>query len=115
MKKNNGGSIINLSSLPAYSSSKGAIDSLTNLLAEAYAPDHNRVNVVALGWIETPLLTALKENKEINERLLSRTPMNRYGDPSVVVQVIAFLASTAASFVTGVTLSIDGGYLTSGI
>nr|WP_277302556.1 SDR family oxidoreductase [Pseudomonas viridiflava] len=98
----------------AYSTAKGAIVQITKSLAEAYAPDNIRVNAVASGWITTPLLAKIDDQPRI-DRLLSRTPMRRFGSAEEVAKVIAFLASDAASFVTGVTLPVDGGYLTTAI
>ncbi|GAB7528608.1 hypothetical protein PS3A_10170 [Pseudomonas sp. 3A(2025)] len=100
--------------LVAYSAAKGAIVQITKSLAEAYAADHIRVNAVAPGWITTPLLAKIDDQPRI-DRLLSRTPMKRFGSAEEVAKVIAFLASDAASFVNGVILPVDGGYLTTAI
>src|SRR3954470_18804071 len=111
-----GGSVITIASMyayfggasiAAYSASKGGVVQLTKSLAEVYAPDGIRVNSIAPGWIDTPLLTPLKEDAEIGERLLSRTPLGRFGDPEEVGTAVAFLASDAASFITGAVLPVD--------
>lgn len=122
-----GGSIVMVASMysffgggkrAAYSAAKGGITQLTKSLAEAYAPDHIRVNAIAPGWIDTPLLAPLKADQALSDRILSRTPpLGRYGTPPEEIgKVTAFLASDAASFITGVVLPpVDGGYLVTGI
>jgi NAD(P)-dependent dehydrogenase (short-subunit alcohol dehydrogenase family) len=114
------GSIVNMASMlsffggglvPAYSASKGGVAQLTKSLALAYAPDGIRVNAVAPGWIATPLTKALQEDPARAQPILSRTPLGRWGTPHDVAQAVSFLVSPAASFMTGVILPVDGGYL----
>ncbi len=97
---------------PAYAASKGGIVQLVKSLAQSYAPDGIRVNAVAPGWIDTPLLAPLKADKDISGAILGRTPLARFGDPEEIAKVASFLCSDHASFVTGATLPVDGGYLT---
>lgn len=97
----------------AYSASKGGIVQLTKSLAEAWAGDGIRVNSVAPGWIDTPLAEGL--DVESKSKILARTPMRRFGEAYEIGNVIAFLASDAASFVNGAVLPVDGGYLTTAI
>lgn len=113
------GAIVNLASMlsffggglvPAYSASKGGISQLTKSLAIAYAGDNIRVNAVAPGWISTPLTGALRADKSRSQAILSRTPLNRWGQPDDVTGAVLFLCSPAAGFITGTTLAIDGGY-----
>lgn len=101
--------------IAAYSAAKGGVVQLTKSLAEVYAADGIRVNSIAPGWIDTPLLTPLRTDPEIGGRILSRTPLGRYGSPAEIGSVVAFLSSEAASFITGAVLPVDGGYLVTGI
>ena len=113
------GSIVNIASMlsyfgsatvPGYSASKGGVAQLTKSLAAAFAPEGIRVNAVAPGWIETELLRPIVEDPDRSEAILSRTPMARFGDPLEVGDVVSFLVSNAARFVTGAVIPVDGGY-----
>lgn len=97
---------------PAYAASKGAIVQLTKSLAQSYAPAGIRVNAIAPGWIDTPLLAPLKADEAIASVILGRTPLARFGDPIEIAKAASFLCGDGASFITGVTLPVDGGYLT---
>ncbi len=115
-----GGSIVNIASMlsffggglvPAYSASKGGVAQLTKSLAIAYAPEKIRVNALAPGWIATPLTQALQDDGARSAAILNRTPLGRWGQPEDVAGAALFLCSSAAQFVTGVVLPVDGGYL----
>jgi len=97
--------------VPGYSASKGGVAQLTKSLAIAYAADGIRVNAVAPGWIATPLTQALQEDAGRTAQILGRTPLGRWGMPADVAGPVLFLCSSAAAFVTGVVLPVDGGYL----
>jgi NAD(P)-dependent dehydrogenase (short-subunit alcohol dehydrogenase family) len=117
-----GGSIVNVASMfsffgsglsPAYTASKGGIAQLTKSLAIAWAPDAIRVNAIAPGWIATPLTQVLQDDPARSAAILARTPLNRWGQPEDVAGAAVFLCSPAASFITGIVLPVDGGYLVS--
>ena len=114
-----GGSIINTSSIEGlrgtpwahgYVASKWGLTGLTKSLAIAYAGENIRVNAVAPGWIATPLTGALREDEARSQAILSRTPLNRWGQPEDIAGAVLFLCSPAARFITGAVLTIDGGY-----
>ncbi|MGI9499214.1 MAG: SDR family NAD(P)-dependent oxidoreductase [Geminicoccaceae bacterium] len=96
--------------VPAYCASKGAVTQLTKSLATEYARDGVRVNAIAPGWIATPMVQALIDDPVHNDPIMARTPMDRWGKPEEIAQGALFLASPAASFITGATLTVDGGY-----
>jgi NAD(P)-dependent dehydrogenase (short-subunit alcohol dehydrogenase family) len=122
MAKVNCGSIVNMSSvngvltiptIASYNVSKGGINQLTRVMALALAPHQIRVNAVAPGTIATELAAkAVLTSDEARARIMSRTPMKRLGDPSEIADVVAWLASDAASYVTGEIVTVDGGRMT---
>jgi NAD(P)-dependent dehydrogenase (short-subunit alcohol dehydrogenase family) len=114
------GAIVNMSSvnerfgLPdhvAYSMSKGGISQLTKAMAVALAPQGIRVNAVGPGTIDTPLLKDVVKDKAFRAKVLSRTPLGRFGRPDEIAAIVAWLASDEASYVTGTTVFADGGRL----
>ncbi|MBT5107953.1 MAG: glucose 1-dehydrogenase [Rhodospirillaceae bacterium] len=116
------GRIINLGSIQsfvhtpnsvAYTTSKGAVRNFTTGLAAELGPDGVRVNAIGPGLIQTPLNKAtIHEGAEIYDNFMRHTPMKRPGTPADIVGPAVFLASDLSQYVTGVTLPVDGGYLT---
>jgi NAD(P)-dependent dehydrogenase (short-subunit alcohol dehydrogenase family) len=114
-----GGSIINISSihgsvgmprLAAYAASKGGTDALTRTLALEWADQGVRVNSIAPGYFKTRMTEGLRESDVWSARLLSRIALGRFGEASEVVPAVLFLSSDAASYITGATLAVDGGW-----
>jgi NAD(P)-dependent dehydrogenase (short-subunit alcohol dehydrogenase family) len=96
---------------PAYSAAKTGIVSLTRTLAVEFAGDGIRVNAIAPGWIDTPLTKPIQEQlPDFNRRILERLPSGRWNTPDELAGLAVFLASPAASILTGVTIAADGGY-----
>ena len=113
-----GGSIVTVSSMwgiagasgeVAYSASKAAVIGLTKALAKELAPSGIRVNCVAPGVVDTEMNACYDE--EAMEALAEKTPLGKIGDPEEIAKAIFFLASENASFITGQTLTVDGGFL----
>jgi NAD(P)-dependent dehydrogenase (short-subunit alcohol dehydrogenase family) len=99
----------------AYSASKAGVDGLVRTLAVEYAP-RLRVNAVAPGYIMTDLVRRnLASGAIVEDTILSRTPMGRWGTPDDVGQAVQFLLSPASSFITGITLPVDGGWTSYGL
>lgn len=93
-----------------YNASKGALLQLTRALAVECAGDRIRVNAVAPGFIETPFTRSVLGNPDVKAWLLERTPLGRVGQPEDVANAVSFLGSDKASWVTGTTLLVDGGW-----
>jgi len=120
MRQGGGGSIVNISSQlglvgmadssPQYQASKGAVRLLTKLTALQYAQDRIRANSVHPGPILTPMTEKRRADPAIYERMVSRIPLGRYGEPDEVAYGVLYLASDESSFVTGSELVIDGGW-----
>lgn len=119
MRKSAGGTIVNVSSIfgavggfggsIAYHASKGAVRLMTKNAAIHWAKDGIRVNSVHPGFVDTPMIVAVKDTP-IEAAILGQTPMGRLGTPEEIGSVIAFVASPAASYMTGSEVYVDGGW-----
>jgi len=120
MRAAGGGKILNNGSMmslfatpwsPAYAASKGGMVQLTKALATAWAADGIQVNCFLPGWIDTDLTRkARREVDGLHDRVLARTPADRWGDIDDFQGIAVFLASRASDFVTGAVITVDGGY-----
>jgi 2-deoxy-D-gluconate 3-dehydrogenase len=120
MVKVGGGKMINIGSMMSlfgapyatpYASSKGGIVQMTRALATAWARDNIQVNAVLPGWIDTDLTKRARQQvQELHDSVEKRTPQGRWGVPSDLAGVTAFLASPASDFVTGTAIPVDGGF-----
>ena len=115
-----GGKIINTASVlsyqggiivPSYSATKAGIANLTRALANEWAPLGINVNAIAPSYFTTELTSAIREDVERSEALIARIPAGRYGEPEDLKGAAVFLASSAADFVHGTILPVDGGWL----
>ena len=114
------GKIVNLSSLlafqgglrvPAYAASKGAVDQLTKAFANEWARHGVNVNAVAPGYFETDMNAALLADAERSAQIFGRIPAGRWGKPHDIAGAVVFLCSSAADYIHGITLPVDGGWL----
>ncbi len=120
MKRAGGGKIINIGSMMSvfassyatpYASSKGAIVQMARSFAVAWAKDNIQVNAILPGWIDTDLTRKAREQVPgLHERVLARTPVQRWGDPGDFAGIAVFLAAPASNFITGAAIAVDGGY-----
>jgi 2-deoxy-D-gluconate 3-dehydrogenase len=120
MIPNGGGKIINIASMlsfqggirvPSYTASKSGIAGLTRLLANEWAGQGINVNAIAPGYFATSNTAALQADPKRNSEILGRIPAGRWGDPRDIGGAAVFLASSAANYVQGVVLPVDGGWL----
>jgi len=116
-----GASVVNMVSLsavravafvPGYASAKAGLATFTLTVGNLWAPEGIRVNAVAPGVIRTRMTAALDSVPALHDHEVGHTPMGRLGEPEEIAGVVAFLSSADASFITGTTLTVDGGYLT---
>ncbi len=120
LKASGHGSVINISSIfgtsggfgtsPAYHAAKGAVRTLTKNVALHWATEGVRVNSIHPGFIRTPILDQSR-GTEVWDAMTALTPMGRLGEPEEIAAAVAYLASDDASFVTGLELYVDGGYI----
>jgi 2-deoxy-D-gluconate 3-dehydrogenase len=120
MVKAGGGKIINIGSMMSvfassyaspYAASKGGIVQLARSMAVAWAKDNIQVNTILPGWIDTDLTRKAREQVEgLHDKVLARTPAQRWGTPGDFAGIAVFLAAAASDFITGAAIAVDGGY-----
>ena len=117
MLKNGKGAVVNTSSMYGlvgsttsfvYSASKGAINQMTRSLALTYARDNIRVNAIAPGYVDTPILSMVPDN--VKKAMGNELPIGRLGKDTEIANLICYLLSDDASFITGAIIPIDGGF-----
>ena len=118
MAKRKSGKIINIGSMysifgselvPSYSAAKGAIIQLSKSMAIELAPHNIQVNTIIPGWIETEMTAAIRQSP-MSDEIVARTPAGRWGTADEFAGAAVFLSSSAADFITGESLRVDGGY-----
>ena len=119
LKKTGNANVVNLSSVAGlthlrtgspYAMTKAALVQLTKNLAVEWAEENIRANAIAPWYIDTPLVEHLMKNKEYYEEVINRTPMKRIGKPEEVASLAAYLCMDKASYITGQTIAVDGGF-----
>jgi 2-deoxy-D-gluconate 3-dehydrogenase len=120
IKNNIKGKIVNILSLLAfkggyfttgYTASKHALLGLTKILANEWGQYQINVNAIAPGYIETDMTKPFIENKEVSENFFKRISLNRWGKPNDISQIALFLCSSAANYIQGQTIIVDGGFM----
>lgn len=120
MLRNGGGAIVNMASIlgavgfansAAYVAAKHGVLGLTQNATLEYSAQNVRVNTVGPGFIRTPLIAELENDRQAYEMLVSLHPIGRLGQPEEVAELVVWLCSDRASFVTGAYIPVDGGYL----
>ncbi|KAL6641614.1 hypothetical protein ACP70R_019795 [Stipagrostis hirtigluma subsp. patula] len=123
LKASGSGSIVFISSIagvvalfsgPIYGMTKAALNQLAKNLACEWAKDNIRTNSVAPGYISTSLTEGIFSNKELKEKIVSRAPMLRAGEPEEISSLVAFLCMPGSTYITGQTISVDGGMTING-
>lgn len=102
---------IGIPTASSYIASKHACIGITRVAALEYGPDHIHVNAICPGYIETPMTETIRARDDEHEAVVAQHPWGRFGKPDEIAKAAVFLASNDASFMTGVPMPVDGGYL----
>jgi len=123
LKRRGGGKIVTIGSMASifgfdvasvYAATKGGVVQLSRSLASAWAKDNVQVNCILPGWIDTPLTQGARRTlPDLHERVIDRTPAERWGDPADLAGAAVFFSSRASDYVTGTALPVDGGFSSS--
>ena len=120
MREKGGGAIVNIGSMQsvraglgdaAYGASKGGIAQLTKMLARAWGGDNIRVNAILPGFFPSDMTKVVFDDSQLAQKLASQTILGRNGDLSDLEGAAVFLASPASSYLTGIAIPVDGGFL----
>ncbi|KAL2328790.1 hypothetical protein Fmac_022217 [Flemingia macrophylla] len=107
--------VVAISGASVYGATKGAMNQLTKNLACEWAKDNMRINSIAPGLIKTPLADEVLKYPKVFNGYISRTPLGRIGEAEEVSSLVAFLCLPAASYITGQTICVDGGFTVNGL
>jgi NAD(P)-dependent dehydrogenase (short-subunit alcohol dehydrogenase family) len=96
--------------VPGYGAGKGGLVQLIKTLSMKWADDSIRINAIAAGFIKTRMTEPIVNSEEMSQDIINRIALKKFGDPIDIANAVLFMTSPAASYITGETLKVDGGY-----